>query len=130
MLSRATAQRGFTLMEVLVALAVVAVALAALLKSVGGNASNAAYLRDKSFAHWVAMNVVAERQLQLESEGNKRDSGEAEMGQRRWYWQTELLETFDDAIWRLEVEVYSEEGGEGSPVAHLVAFLPREEGAP
>lgn len=117
---------GFTLMEVLVALAVVAVALAALLKGASANAVNAAYLRDKSLAHWVAMNVVAERQLGLQQEGLSGDRGEEEMGGRRWAWRAELKDTFDKAIWRLEVEVRPADRDE--VLASLVAFLPRPEG--
>lgn len=122
------ADGGFTLLEVLVALVVVAVALAALLKGVSGNAVNAAYLRDKTFAQWVAMNVVAERQLGLTQKNNKSERGEAEMGGRNWRWSAKLKETFDDAIWRLEVEVSAADTGEGNSVkANVVAFLPKPE---
>ena len=121
---------GFTLLEVLVALAVVAVALAALLKGVSANAVNAAYLRDKSFAQWVAMNVVAERQLGLtEQGGNSAERGEAEMGGRTWRWRAQLKETFDEAIWRLEVEVSPADAEDDESVrANVVAFLPKPEG--
>ena len=47
---------GFTLLEVLVALAILAISLAVLLKISAQNANNAAYLRDKTFAHWIALN--------------------------------------------------------------------------
>ncbi len=55
--------RGFTLLEVLVALAVLAIAMAALIKTGGENTRSAAYLRDKTLAQWVAMNVIAEQRL-------------------------------------------------------------------
>lgn len=121
-------QGGFTLLEVLVALVVVAVALAALLKGVSGNAVNATYLRDKTFAQWVAMNVVAERQLGL-SKGTQSERGEEEMGGRRWRWSAKLKETFDEAIWRLEVEVSAADAEDDESVrANAVAFLPKPEG--
>ncbi|MFO7592805.1 MAG: type II secretion system minor pseudopilin GspI [Pseudomonadota bacterium] len=120
-------QDGFTLLEVLVALVVVAVALAALLKGASGNAINTAYLRDKTFAQWVAMNVVAERQLGL-SESSQSERGEAEMGGRSWRWTAELKETFDEAIWRLEVEVSPADAeGDETVMAQVVAFLPKPE---
>ncbi|HEY9147528.1 MAG TPA: type II secretion system minor pseudopilin GspI [Gammaproteobacteria bacterium] len=119
---------GFTLIEVMVALAVVAVALAALLKGVSTNTVNAAYLRDKSFAHWVAMNVVAERQLAAEQQTELAERGEAEMGGRSWLWRARLVETFDAAIWRLEVEVRPADSMDDAVLAQLVAFLPRPEG--
>ncbi|MCW8828445.1 MAG: type II secretion system minor pseudopilin GspI [Gammaproteobacteria bacterium] len=126
--SRRTESTGFTLLEVLVALAVVAVALAALLKGVSSSALNEAYLRDKNFAHWVAMNVVAERQLGLQQEALLSDRGEVEMGGQRWQWRARLLDTFDAAIWRLEVEVRPVDGEDETVLARLVAFLPRPEG--
>ena len=54
--------RGFTLIEVLIALAVLAIALSAVIKGVSANANNAAHLRDRMLAHWVAMNKVTELQ--------------------------------------------------------------------
>ncbi|HEX2238999.1 MAG TPA: type II secretion system minor pseudopilin GspI, partial [Gammaproteobacteria bacterium] len=55
--------RGFTLLEVLVALAVIAIALASIIKVVGTGAANAGYLRDKTFAHWVAANRLVQMQI-------------------------------------------------------------------
>lgn len=61
-------ERGFTLLEVLVALAILAIALGALIKAGSTNTANAVYLRDKTFAHWVALNTITEMQV--------RDGGE------------------------------------------------------
>jgi len=116
---------GFTLLEVMVALAVLAIALAALIKGVSANSANAAYLRDKSFAHWVGMNVVAEQRLIAggNEQGVKR--GEEEMGNHTWYWSARVSETFDEDVRRLDVEVRASEERDGTPLATLVAFLPR-----
>lgn len=54
---------GFTLVEVLVAVAVLAIAMAAIIKATAENGANAGYLRDKTFAHWIASNKLAEMQL-------------------------------------------------------------------
>ena len=52
--------RGFTLVEVLVALMVVAMGLAALMVAVSGTARTSGYLRDKTLAQWMALNRLSE----------------------------------------------------------------------
>ena len=58
-------QSGFTLIEVLIALAILAIAICAVLKALGDSARNASQLQSKLAAHWLAMNKVAECQLGL-----------------------------------------------------------------
>ena len=52
--------RGFTLLEVLIALAIVAMSVGALLGTVTSSASNIIYLKDKTLAEWVALNRLTE----------------------------------------------------------------------
>lgn len=56
---------GFTLIEVLIALAILAIAICAVLKTLGDSARNASQLQTKLAAHWLAMNKVAECQVGL-----------------------------------------------------------------
>ncbi|MBI2799544.1 MAG: type II secretion system minor pseudopilin GspI [Gammaproteobacteria bacterium] len=58
-----TRSAGFTLLEVLVALAIVATALYAAVGSARGAARGAAQIDDTVLAHWVAMNALAEARL-------------------------------------------------------------------
>lgn len=116
---------GFTLLEVMVALAVLAIALAALIKGVTANAANAAYLRDKTLAQWVGMNVVTEQRLMGEWQDKGTKRGEEEMGNHTWYWSATLAETFDEDVRRLEVEVRGSEERDDAPLARLVAFVAR-----
>ena len=53
------ARRGFTLIEVLVALAIVAIGMSAVLSALSSSADTVSYLRDKTFAQWVALNKIA-----------------------------------------------------------------------
>ena len=55
--------RGFTLIEVVVALIVVSLGMLAVIETVGSTARNSSYLRDKTIAHWVAMNKLTEVRL-------------------------------------------------------------------
>ena len=115
---------GFTLIEVLVALSVIAIALAAVLKGASEGASSVRYLRDKTFAHWVAMNTIAEVQVRGEWPAPGSKEGEDAMGNRDWHWRQIVSDTPDADLRRLEVEVrYVEEDEE--PVVTRVAFIPR-----
>ncbi|KHD05361.1 hypothetical protein PN36_31975 [Candidatus Thiomargarita nelsonii] len=108
-------KQGFTLLEVLVALAILAIALAAAMKVSIENAENASYLRDKTLAHWVAMNVLTE--IQVRGEWPAQKKGRAMMAEREWYWTVKV--TVDDELRRLEVQVHENE----SAVVSLVGFV-------
>ncbi len=56
--------RGFTLIEVLVALAIVAIGMAAVLGALTSSASTVVYMKDKTQAQWIALNHIAEKRLQ------------------------------------------------------------------
>lgn len=116
--------RGFTLLEVLVAVAVLAIALGAVIRAGSGNAANAAYLRSKTLAHWVALNRIAEVRLAADwpAPGNSR--GLAEMAGREWRWRMEVVATADRDVRRLVVSVRPE-GDEGTPLVARTAYLPR-----
>jgi general secretion pathway protein I len=87
-----TTTRGFTLIEVLIALAIVAMSVGALLGTLTSAASNISYLRDKTLAEWVALNRLTEiRIAQLMPDKGKR-TGYSEMGGKRWQWEQEVVE--------------------------------------
>jgi len=83
------------------------------------NAENTRYLRDKSIAHWVAMNVLTEIQVREKWLTRK---GVAIMAEREWYWLLKISETIDDELRRLEVQVYYHFKDE-EPIAILVGFV-------
>lgn len=116
-------QRAFTLLEVLIALAVLAIAMAALIKGGAENARAAAYLRDKTLAQWVAMNVIAEQRLSDTWPDKGKVRGDEEMGGHEWYWESTVEETFNEDIRRMEVAVRGTEDKDATPLVTLVAFL-------
>lgn len=117
-------ERGFTLLEVLVALAVIAIPLLAVMESVTTNVSNAAYLRDRTFAHWVAMNQVTEQQLSPQWPAPGQTEDQVLMSGRTWYWKMTVKVTDDPDIRRLDVEVRAHRDDK-QPLESLVAYVER-----
>jgi general secretion pathway protein I len=104
---RSPAQRtsGFTLVEVLVALAIVAMGMAALFAALSSSADSASYLRDKTFAEWVAMNRIEEVRLAAKRPSKGKSNGEVEMAGQKWRWAEEVQETEVKGILRIDVSV-------------------------
>jgi general secretion pathway protein I len=113
---------GFTLLEVLVALAVLAIAMAALVQAAASYTGNAAYLRDRTFAHWVAMNQVVEVQVAKDWPGIGSRTGSSLMGGHEWFWRRSVSGTDDPDLRRIEVDVYFDSASD-STLEHLVAFV-------
>ncbi len=103
--------KGFTLIEVMVALAIIAIALASLIKASGSHTHSAGYLKSKTLAHYVAMNEITK--LQIEKAwpdlGTTRKS--SEMAEREWFWTREVTKTGDESgnIRGLKFTVYLDE---------------------
>ncbi len=108
----------------MVALAILAIALAAAVKGTTNYTANATYLRDRTMAHWVAMNRIVEYQLRKEWPATGRQEGTDTMGGLEWYWRAVVAETPDRDLRRLEVEVRQNKKDEEA-LDHLVAFLGR-----
>ena len=112
--------RGMTLIEVLAALVIVAVALSAAIRSVNAGVANTDYLKQKSFAHWVAMNEFAEQQVEG-FQGATNKWTEAEFAGRNWHINTNVIIAGDNTILRVETSVYRERDDETS-LAKIVSF--------
>jgi len=98
--------RGFTLIEVLVALAIVVVGISALLGSLTSAADTTIFLRDKTFAQWIALNRITE--VRLKGEVLKKGKTEGELDDfagRRWHWQQDVQQIALPGAWRIDVSV-------------------------
>lgn len=102
--------RGFTLFEVLVALSVAAVALAAAVKVTGLFVSNSARIQERLYAHWAAANVLSNVQLETPWPDTGTKEGEAELVGHEWHWRTAVTETPYSAVRRVEVQVFADAG--------------------
>jgi general secretion pathway protein I len=99
--------RGFTLVEVLVALAIVALSVGALLGAITSSASNVLYIKDKTIAEWVALNRLTEIRTwqQMPAKGNR--TGKTDMAGVRWQWESEVTELPVKGMFRIDVHVRS-----------------------
>lgn len=116
--------RGFTLVEVMVALLIVATALPALLMRIGSMASTTAHSRDVAVAHWVAENKIQEiyiTQTLQKITPRGRQADDVPMAGAVWDWQTEMQDTEVPGMSRLYVRV-SRQGAEDNLV-ELSGFI-------
>jgi general secretion pathway protein I len=116
--------RGFTLVEVLVALMIVAVGLTALMVAVNGTARTSGFLRDKTLAQWIALNRLTEVRLNVVKFGQNTDTGELVFGNRKWHYDTRYFDTSIASMKRVVVRVYlGDAKTKGNPIAQAVGFL-------
>ncbi|MDE1923731.1 MAG: type II secretion system minor pseudopilin GspI [Gammaproteobacteria bacterium] len=115
--------RGFTLVEVLVALLIVALGLAALMTTISGAADQSGYLRDKTIAQWIAMNRLVEVRLNLQKFGQNNDKAELKMGGRDWHYDTRYYDTSISSMRRVVVRVWAgKTDTKGNPLAEAIGF--------
>ena len=87
---------GFTLIEILVALAILAIAMAALTQASGSNTANASYLRDRALGMWIAENQLVDMQISEEWPRIGSKTGSTEMAGHRWHWKTLVEKVADE----------------------------------
>lgn len=120
---------GFTLLELLVAVAILAIGMGALLAGFARYADQAGHLRERSIAIWVAHNRLTEIELEAEWPSPGSRNGEADMAGTTWRWRATVQNTEDPDLRRIDVEVLSprtEDDGPDAPTsASLSGFLGR-----
>ena len=117
-------RKGFTLIEVVVAVAVISIGLAATIKTVSTVTKNTAHLNERIVATWVAQNAMAAYELDLEDDASKESSGSEEMAGVEWYWEKVIEDTEDPDIKRVEIEVRRDSKSSSQVYASLVTLLP------
>lgn len=118
--------KGFTLVEVMVALAIIAIALPALMSQIMQFIDGSEYIRDKTYASWVAQNQL--ELARVDYALNKRllkgsTTGETDMIGRTWYWEITSEQQPSEAIpgiWKQTVRVGTAPDNE---LASVVGFL-------
>jgi general secretion pathway protein I len=99
---------GFTLIEVLVALVIVAVGMSVLMGTLTSSAKTVVYMQDKTFAEWVALNQVASVRILLQRGQVPpvgKSNGDIEFANQTWHWAQEVVASQVPGIVRIDVKV-------------------------
>jgi general secretion pathway protein I len=119
--------RGFTLLEVLVAMAVASLALLALFGAAAATVRTTDVLRDRTYANLVATNVLAELRARDSWPEPGALSGTARQAERDWRWQAVVSTTEDADVRRLDIVV---DDADGERAGALIGFLGRPQVRP
>ncbi|MCU0975679.1 MAG: type II secretion system minor pseudopilin GspI [Steroidobacteraceae bacterium] len=115
-------ERGFTLIEVVVAMAIVALGLMAVFRVVNDTVNNASYLRDRTFAAWIADNRLTELRLTGEMPSVDETEGRVDFAGQAWRWTATVAQTPVENIRRIDVRVRRESDAEDSSLAQVTGF--------
>jgi general secretion pathway protein I len=114
------------LVEVLVAVAIVAMAVTGILVAMMRQIDGTTYLRDKMFADYVALNQM-ELALLTNAHTNQLPtealSGSEEMAGRKWYWRSQPKNIKQPGVTQLEITVSDSEGKDAPTVASINVLL-------
>lgn len=118
-----TGSGGFTLVEVLVALAIVAIGLAALATTTNQSVMTSGYLREKTLAQWIALNRITETRVSGTIPADDQSEGEIDYAGAAWRWELEKIPTPVEGIVRLEARVALEGAKEGTWAGRATGFM-------
>ncbi len=114
---------GFTLLEVMIALLVLAIGVGAVINTTGESGWKAAQLKQKTIASWVAQNEIALYRAKRTWSNRSSRSGTTEMANAEWDWRMSISKTDDPSLRRIDVEVYLK--GEDGLKASITGFIAR-----
>lgn len=115
---------GFTLIEVMVALAIFGVAVTSLTGTFQSNINNSLRLKDKTLATWVAQNKLVELKFANQAPSTTKKSEKVEFANRPWIVETSGEKTLQGILVKAVIDVKSgEENGDDGVLATLETFF-------
>lgn len=113
-------QKGVTLVETLVALAVMGLIIGALLVLLGQNTRFAASMRDRTMASVAADNLMVEAMILRDAAVIGESEGDVMVGGQTLQYRRAIIETGVDGVLRIEIDVIAP--GTGQRLAHAVTM--------
>lgn len=104
--------KGFTLIEVMVAMAIAALGLAAVAASVSQMVDAGAAMQQRTYASWIAQNKIAEMRLANVIPDVSESSGDTIYANREWTWRATVSETGVENLFRVDIQVGLADGDE------------------
>lgn len=115
---------GFTLIEVMIALVILAISLATIVKVTNQSVYNLSYVQNKTVAHWVELNVLADMHAGriADIHSGSRHTGTEQMLANTWQWQLELNAVAESPeILQANIAVYL--SGHDRPIEQLTDYI-------
>lgn len=125
MKSNCTKQYGFTLIEVMLAMAVFAIAGVALLGVADNNYRHISHIEQQMFANWVASNQLVEVSLDKTWPPKNNRKGKVELAGKTWCWQQKVSKTTNKELRAVTMQVRLNEDDE-LVSASLMTYLAQE----
>ena len=113
--------RGFTLVEVMVALAIIALSLTAVAAKMARMIDTSNSMQERTFASWIAQNKITELRLANVIPEVTTTSGDLEYANRTWRWRAVVSETGIENLYRVDVEVTS--GDSNAVIRKVTGFI-------
>ncbi len=121
MIKSLLAEKGMTLLEVMLALVILATSGLAVMQAASGALNNQAYLEQKTLALWVASNRLVELKLQEQWPAASWKNETQELAGNTWYLRYQTVSTGDSNFKALDIEVSTEK--EGSALAYIRTYI-------
>ena len=119
---------GFTLIEIMIALAIFAIVSTTLIKSATQTVSQSRIIQERSLAQWIAGNEMQTLRLQPRTAENfpaqGTDRSSVTMASRQWQVEVDIRSTENELVKRVEIAVFDEQDLD-KPLANLTGFLGR-----